>query len=1665
MKLTNAAGIIACAAALMFAPLNQQANAQCLADVNHDNYVNGSDLTAILSTWGTDGGSAGGDINGDGTVSGLDLAFVLSGWGICPGPTWATVLEWTPDPAVVTDTTLRNAITASGLPWRVRDNSSNIEMLLVPAGSFTMGASPGDQEAIFYESPPHLVSLTNPFYLSKTEVTQAQYKFTIGSNPSYFQGAQCVFAGGDCSNNPVETISLSNVSSFCIMTGLRLPSEAEWEFACRAGTTTARYGDLDDIAWYSSNSIGTTHNVGDKLPNALGFYDMIGNVWEMTQDLYGAYSSSPAMNPTGPTIGNCRVLRSCGWSGPADQCRSSFRLEIPFTYKNSNLGFRVARTSDLFANTITSITPSTGSTLGGNLITIVGTDLSDAISVSVDSVPATNMQIVSPTMVTAVTPVGTVGAKNVSVITTNGTATATNAFTYVAPPTISSVSPISGGVNGGTSITITGTNFTGATTVKVGGLATANLVVVSSSSITTIAPGGTVGAKSVVVTTPGGTATAENAFTYVVQPASWYTVLEQVVNPAVVTNSTLRNAIIASGLPWRVQDNGTGIEMLLVPAGTFAMGCSPGDTECWAEESPVHQVTLTEAFYVGKTEVTQAQWLARMGSNPSYFDWFPDSPSRPVEYVSWTMVQTFCGATGLRLPTEAEWEYACRAGTTTARYGILNDIAWWGACCGGNGDYFSNAVGGKAANPLGLYDTIGNVWEYCQDVYGPYSSASVTNPTGPTSGSSRIIRGGDFSGYITGGNCGVVNCGSGECRASGYRLAVGLSDYNQLQGFRVVRSANSTVSIPVTPDRGTTSGGTPITIMWSGGTSASVKVGGAWATNVQVTSGYITAKTPLGTVGIKDIIVYYSGGFTTLANAFTYVVPVEWYIVLEQLPNPAVVTDASLRSAITATGLPWRVQDNGSGIEMLLVPPGTFMMGASPGDFQAYTSECPSHQVTLSSAFYLGRYEVTQAQWTAKMGSNPSDFQPPSYTLDPKRPVEDVSWNMVASAGGFMSVTGLRLPTEAEWEFACRAGTTTARYGVLNDIAWYSTNAGGTPHTVGGKLPNALGIYDMLGNVFEICQDWHSETYYTAASVTNPTGPTTGTTRSIRGGDFYQSYGDFTHWHRGSGIRYGRDPYFSNGILGFRVAKTPYGPTISSVSPNSGLLAGGTSITITGTYLTGATSVTVGGVDATSVVVVSATSITAVTPAGTVGAKSVAVTTAYGTATATNAFTYFAPPTISSVSPVTGSTAGGTAITITGTNLTGATSVTVGGVTTSSVVVVSSTSITAVTPAGTVGAKSVAVTTPGGSATATNAFTYFAPPTISSVSPVTGSTAGGTAITITGTSLTGATSVTVGGVAATSVVVVSATSITAVTPAGTVGAKSVAVTTAYGTATATNAFTYVVPNGWYIVLEQAPNAAVVTNVTLRNAITASGLPWRVQDTSSNIEMLLVPAGTFTMGCSGSTQYACSSDENPTHQVILTQAFYMGRYEVTQAQWQAKMGSNPSTFQGASYPDAANRPVERVSWNTIQNFNIATGLRLPTEAEWEYAYRAGTTTAFHSYAAQPTGFNDDTLLGNIAWYSGNNSPSGTKPVGGKLANGLGLHDMAGNVWEWCQDWYDSTYYGSSPLTNPTGPTTGSVRLLRGGYWFNASHDCRASQRLNSTPDVIYYAYGFRVVRTP
>ena len=349
-------------------------------------------------------------------------------------------------------------------------------------------------------------------------------------------------------------------------------------------------------------------------------------------------------------------------------------------------------------------------------------------------------------------------------------------------------------------------------------------------------------------------------------------------------------------------------------------------------------------------------------------------------------------------------------------------------------------------------------------------------------------------------------------------------------------------------------------------------------------------------------------------------------------------------------------------------------------------------------------------------------------------------------------------------------------------------------------------------------------------------------------------------------------------------------------------------------------------------------------------------------------------------------------------------------------------------------------------------------PTISSVNPGYGPQTGGTVFVINGTNLNGATSVTVGGVAA-AILAKTPTVLTATAPASaTLGAKNVLVVTPGGTSTEVGAFIYGSVPSWATVIEFLPNPAVVTNATMRAAISATGLAWRVRDTSTQMEMLLVPPGTFTMGCTASTASGCNSNETPTQSVTLTQAFYMGRYEVTQSQWVAKMGSNPSTFQGASYPDAGSRPVEMVSWTNIQGYLSATGMRLPSEAEWEYACRAGTTTAYNN------GSSDATTVGTIAWYNAN-SGSQTHAVGGKAANALGLYDMSGNVYEWVNDWYDITYYSVSPSTNPLGPVSGTNRVLRGGSWPGTTGFLRSSYRFNYSPDLTFNYFGFRVARNP
>ena len=443
----------------------------------------------------------------------------------------------------------------------------------VPAGTFTMGGSGFDET-------PHSVTLSSPYWMGETEVTQGQWQALMGNNPSNFKGD---------ANLPVEQVSWNDAQEYvkalnsraALQNGWRwtLPSEAQWEYACRGGTTGEYAGDLDAMAWYSANSGNKTHAVGTKKANAYGLSDMHGNVWEWCADWYEPYAKGAVTDPTGPNNGSLRVVRGGSWFNDGARCRSAFRGRVTPVSRSYDIGFRVA------------------------------------------AVPA-----------------GRAGA-------------------------VASV-PASGA--------------------------------------------GARDERAVPVPVP----------------------VVAVVDVAGAKAGERREADLGGGVK---------LELCGIPAGTFTMGGGGSD------ETP-HPVTLTKPFWLGRMEVTQAQWEAVAGKNPSNFE----GKDLPVETVSWDDASGFCqklNAKGLlpagwrwTLPTEAQWEYACRGGTTGEYAGDLDAMAWYSANSGNK----THAVGTKKANAYGLSDMHGNVLEWCADLYGDYPKGAVTDPTGPSTGSDRVRRGGSW---------------------------------------------------------------------------------------------------------------------------------------------------------------------------------------------------------------------------------------------------------------------------------------------------------------------------------------------------------------------------------------------------------------------------------------------------------------------------------------------------------------------------------------------------------------------------------------------------------------------------------------------------------------------------------------------------------------------------------------------------------------------------------------------------------------------------------------------------------------------------------------------------------------------------------------------------------
>ena len=517
--------------------------------------------------------------------------------------------------------------------------------------------------------------------------------------------------------------------------------------------------------------------------------------------------------------------------------------------------------------------------------------------------------------------------------------------------------------------------------------------------------------------------------------------------------------------------NSLDMEFVWIPAGEFQMG-TPMHVGTDYDDETRHEVRISRGFWLGKYEVMQREWGAVMGTNPSGF--LDCGPRCPVDGVSWEDAQAFIrelnereSGSGYeyRLPTEAEWEYAARAGTTGIRYGELDEVAWHS----GNSDEATHTVGQKRANVWGLHDMLGNVSEWTGDWYGEYASGLVTDPQGPSIGTFRVIRGGSWN-----GNAAYVR--------SAYRSARPLGSRRNNFGFRLVRSLER-----------------------------------PWERDWEA----------LGE-GIEDLSFAaaaqaYIARYRTVREAGVWVARAEG--LLARLTELEAV-DRTRREV----GESWT---NSLGMEFMWIPAGRFEMGSPKGEVGPYGDE-RQHAVRISEGFWMGKYEVTQGEWeaVAVMGANPS------FPRDcgQRCPVDSVSWfdveeyirrlNWRESGKGYR----YRLPTEAEWEYAARAGTTGKRYGELDEIAWYDDNSGGGTHPVGQKRASAWGLHDMLGNVSEWTGDWYGE--YASGLVTDPQGSSTGSSRVARGGGWGNNA-----WVVRSALRASYSPGYRGGI-GFRLVRT-----------------------------------------------------------------------------------------------------------------------------------------------------------------------------------------------------------------------------------------------------------------------------------------------------------------------------------------------------------------------------------------------------------------------------------------------------------------------------------------------------------------------------------------------
>jgi len=732
--------------------------------------------------------------------------------------------------------------------WSDEYKTTKLVLRKVGAGTFTMG-SPEDElgRSTDYDETQHKVTLTKDYYMGVFEVTQRQWELVMGTRPSYFNNDSYY------APRPVEQVSYNMIRGSSAGAGwpnssavdatsflgvlraksglqLDLPTEAQWEYACRAGTTTAlnsgknltspwgQDSEMDKVGRYYDNggsggsgsqscdwSNGTA-KVGSYTPNDWGFYDMHGNVHEWCLDRYGDYSGD-ATDPKGSSSGSFRVMRGACWSFHAGACRSACRCDYSPSYGHFHNGFRLVRIlSDVAVSGI-------AATSGGAGVQGV----SDPVRIDLTTGMRTATKTEAITYSTAwvegagedAVAVVSVGGEVVSkqsgsgtvewVPTRNGTyelthkvmvdgkqigETMTATFLVDCLPEITDVTaqqryPWNGKVD----ISYMVENA-GAEAREISVWAVDQTTGVTNIAKTVTGDVAYTSGKHKIIwdmVADGLTLVSTNVVFGVTYELPLYCVIDLLGGASASSYPVTYLDDVPSG-GWSDEYKTSKLVLRKIPAGTFTMG-SPTDELGRDSDETQHQVTLTKDFFVGVFQVTQRQWELVMGTRPSYFNNNAYYAPRPVEQVSYDMIRGSSAGAGwpnssgvdeasflgvlraksglaLDLPTEAQWEYACRAGTTTALNSGKNltskrqdsEMDKVGRYCNNGGSSCSQScdwsagtakVGSYAPNAWGLYDMHGNVWEWCLDWYGSYSG-DATDPKGPSSGPFRAIHGGSW---------------------------------------------------------------------------------------------------------------------------------------------------------------------------------------------------------------------------------------------------------------------------------------------------------------------------------------------------------------------------------------------------------------------------------------------------------------------------------------------------------------------------------------------------------------------------------------------------------------------------------------------------------------------------------------------------------------------------------------------------------------------------------------------------------------------------------------------------------------------------------------------------------------------------------------------------------